>query len=200
MEPDDLKQAWQAESKKWRLMIDSNLLMTEVRRNEQAFRAMIFLRDLPEITVALVLIPVWIVMGVWIKLPWMWYTMIPALLFVAGFMLIDRRRHAPRDAEASQSLAAHVASALAQVDHQIWLLRNVFWWYLLPMVLAIACFAGQLAWNLRHHGGWAVAAFVVAITTVTYAYVYWLNQRAVRNELVPRREELVKLLANLDDQ
>ncbi len=200
MESDEMKQAWQAAGASPRQTIDANLLLTEVRRNEQSFRAMIFLRDLREITVALVLIPVWIVMGRWIKLPWMWYAMIPALLFVAGFMLIDRRRHAPRDAEASQSLAAHVASALAQVDHQIWLLRNVFWWYLLPMTLAIAGFAGHIAWAMWQEGGWAVAGFVMVVTAPTFAYVYWLNQRAVRSELLPRRQELHALLASLSEK
>jgi hypothetical protein len=175
------------------------LLLTQVRRNEQTFRAMIFFRDVREITVALVLIPVWIVMGRWAKVPWMWYAMIPALLFVAGFMLIDRRRHAPRDSEASQSLAAHVASALTQVDHQIWLLRNVFWWYLLPMLIAIVCFAGHIAWAMWQEAGWAVAGFVMAVTVPTFVYVYWLNQRAVRSELLPRREELRALLESLNE-
>jgi hypothetical protein len=92
-----------------------------------------------------------------------------------------------------------VASALAQIDHQIWLLRNVFWWYLLPMVLAIACFAVHISWAARQEAGWALGGFVMAVTVPTFAYAYWLNQRCVRHQLVPRREELAKLLASLND-
>ena len=35
---------------------------------------------------------------------------------------------------------------------------------------------------------------------VLYGFVYWLNQRAVRRTLVPRREELLTLRASLGDE
>ena len=50
-------------------------------------------------------------------------------------------------------------SSLAQVEHQIWLLRNVFWWYLLPLALATLAFFGQVAWQVRS-GGWLMALVV----------------------------------------
>ena len=52
MNPDDFKQAWQAQSSQTRLTIDAELLLKEVRRNQQHFTAMIFWRDVREVGIA----------------------------------------------------------------------------------------------------------------------------------------------------
>ena len=41
----------------------------------------------------LLMVPLWIYMGVKLSLPWTWYLTVPALLWVAGYMLVDRMRH-----------------------------------------------------------------------------------------------------------
>ena len=92
--------------------------------------------------------------------------------------------------------------SLTQVEHQIWLLRNVFWWYLLPFTIAILAFFAQVAW-LNHSGFWPIALALVPFVLflfVLYGFVYYLNQRAVRRELEPRRQELLTLLASLGDE
>ena len=201
MNPDNLKAAWQAQGSRNWLTIDPDLLLKEVRRNERSFNAMIFWRDLREIGVSLVMVPVWFYLIARCSLPWTAYLMVPALLWVAGFMLVDRRRHKQHPPETGEPLGRRVASSLAQVEHQIWLLRNVLWWYLLPPGLAILAFFGQIAWVIRA-GGWWVVLVVAGMTAVEVAIfggVYWLNQRAVRSELEPRRQELQALLASLKD-
>ena len=94
-------------------------------------------------------------------------------------------------------------SSLAQVEHQIWLLRNVFWWYLLPLALSMLAFFGQVAWQdavgrlvdgSRRIAEWSPWSCIV------FAGVYWLNQNAVRSELEPRRQELEALLTSLKDE
>ena len=83
-------------------------------------------------------------------------------------------------------------SSLAQVEHQIWLLRNVHWWYLLPLALSALPFFGQVAWQERSGGWWTAlgVSMVVALVVIVLAVIYWLNQYAVRSELEPRRREL----------
>ena len=201
MNPDNLKEAWRAQTSQTRLIIHADLLLNEVRRNERSFKAMIFWRDVREIGIALVMVPVWFYLGATHALPWTWYAMVPAMLWIAGFMLVDRRRHKQHPPEAGEPLGQRVASSLAQVEHQIWLLRNVFWWYLLPPGLAMMAFFGQIAWTIRG-GGWWVLLVVVGMTAVAGAIlagVYWLNQHAVRSQLEPRRQELQALLASLKD-
>jgi CubicO group peptidase (beta-lactamase class C family) len=201
MNPDSLKQAWLAQGSQTRLTIDADLLLKEVRRNQKAFTAVLFWRDLREIGVALLMVPVWLYLAAQHSLPWSAYLLVPALLWVAGFMLVDRWRHKPHPPAAGVALRQCVESSLAQIEHQIWLLRNVFWWYLLPPSLAILAFFGQCAWYVRAGGWWTVLAVsgMVAVVALIYGGVYWLNQHTVRSQLEPRRRELQALLESLKD-
>jgi hypothetical protein len=199
MNPDDLKQAWETQSSQSRLTIDLDLLLKEVRRNQELLAAIIFWRDFREVGTAILLVPVWLYMGSKMSLPWTWYLTIPALLWVAGFMLVDRKHHRRQPPELSEPIYQCVQSSLAQVDHQIWLLRNVFWWYLLPFALSILIFFGQVAWQTRA-GGWLAALVMVAVVAIAsciLAFVYRLNQVAVRMDLIPRRQELETLVQSL---
>jgi len=202
MDPDNFKQAWQTQASQTRLTINAELLLKEVRRNQQYFTAMIFWRDVREMGTALLLVPLWLYLGVKFSLPWTWYLTVPVLVWVAGYMLGDRMRHSRQPPEPGEPLRQRVQSSLAQVEHQIWLLRNIVWWYLLPLALSILAFLGQVAWQVRS-GGWLTAlvvAFVVLVAVIALAGAYSLNQNAVRSELVPRRRELETLLASLRDE
>ena len=202
MDPDNFKKAWDSQSSQVRLTIDADLLLKEVGRNQRYFTAMIFWRDCREIGVCLLMAPLWIYLGVKLSLPWAWYLTVPALVWIAGFMLADRMRHKRQPPEPGEPLRQRVESSLAQVEHQIWLLRNVFWWYLLPIALSLLAFFGQGAWQERSGGWWTALAvsLVVAIVVIVFAAIYRLNQSAVRSELVPRRQELEALLLSLKDE
>ncbi len=202
MDPDNFKQAWQTQKSETRLTIDAELLLKEVRRNQQYLTAIIFWRDVREIGISLLMVPLWLYLGVKQSLPWTWYLTVPALLWIAGYMLADRMRHKRQPPEPGEPLRQRVESSLAQVEHQIWLLRNVLWWYLLPLALAMLAFFGQAAWKEREGGWWTALAVsaVVALGVGVLAGVYWLNQYAVRCELEPRRRELEALLMSLEDE
>ena len=202
MNPDDLRPAWQGQSSQTRLTTDPEQLLEDLRRKERHFAATIFWRDVREVGVCLLMIPLWIFLGIRNALPWTWYLSVPAMLWIAGFMLADRMRHNRQQTGPGKPLRQGVENSLARVDHQIWLLRNVFWWYLLPIALAILAFFAQVSWQERS-GGWftALAAlFVTAFVAAALAAVYWVNQYAVRSELLPRRLELEKLLRGLEDE
>ena len=200
MNPDDLKQAWQTQSSQARLTIDAELLLKEVQRNQWQFTVTIFWRDVREVGIAILMVPLWLYLGVTLSLPWTWYLTVPALLWIAGFMLADRMRHQRQPPEAGEPLRQRVESSLAQVEHQIWLLRSVLWWYLLPLALSMLAFLGQLAWEARPGGLLAVLPVVVIVVVIVFAGVYWLNQNAVRCALEPRRQELEALLTSLKDE
>jgi hypothetical protein len=202
MDPDNFKKAWQTQTAQTRLTMDVELLLREVRRNQQYFTAMIFWRDVREVGTCLLMVPLWLYLGVKQASPWTWYLTVPALLWIAGYMLADRMRHKRQPPEPGEPLRQHVESSLAQVEHQIWLLRNVLWWYLLPLAGAMLAFFGEVAWHIRAGGWWTAlaASEVVVLGVIVFAGVYWLNQYAVRSGLEPRRRELETLLMSLGDE
>jgi hypothetical protein len=202
MNPDNFKQTWKTQSSQTRLTIDADLLLKVVRRNQRNFAATIFWRDVREVGISLLMVPLWIYLGVKHSSPWTWYLTVPALLWIAGYMLADRMRHKRQTPEPGEPLRQRVETSLAQVEHQIWLLRNVIWWYLLPLAISILAFVGQVTWQARAGGWWTALAMtgMVTVVVIVFAGVYWLNQYAVRSELGPRRQELEALLMSLNDE
>jgi hypothetical protein len=202
MDPDNFKQAWKTQSSQTRPTIDAELLLEEVRRNQRCFAAKIFWRDVREVGTSLLIVPLWLYLGVKHSSPWTWYLTVPAVLWIAGYMLVDRMRHKRQPPEPGEPLRQCVESSLAQVEHQIWLLRNVLWWGLLPLALSGLAFFGQVAWQERSGGWWTALAVseAVALVVIVLAAVYWLNQYAVRAELEPRRGELEALRMSLEDE
>ncbi len=117
MTPDPLQEAWQSQP---RPAIATDQLVREFRRGQQQFAATIFWRDVREVGVSLLLLPVWVAMGIGIGLPWTWYPMMPALL-------LGRRVHDGRLGRArggggqgrATRLMRGVECSLAEVEHQI---------------------------------------------------------------------------------
>lgn len=205
MSPDNYQQAWRAQSLQTRVTIDAELLLKEVRRNQGQLRAIIFCRDFREVVVALLLIPVWFFMGFTLSSPWTWYLTVPVLIWIAGFMLVYRMRHPQKPSEPNEPLLECLKNSLTQVEDQIWLLRNILWWYLLPPGVSLLIFFAHISWQSAVATNDWLAGLVFAVIlflflTGVYAFLYWLNQYAVRTQLEPRRQELSTLLASLKDE
>jgi CubicO group peptidase (beta-lactamase class C family) len=200
--PDSYQKAWHAQSSQTRVTVAGDLLLKEVQRSQRNFRATVFHRDFREVVVGLLMLPSWFYLGHRMGLPWTWWLGVPAITWVILFIVVDRIRHKQPSSEPGEPMLDCVNVSLVQVEHQIWLLRNVLWWYLLPFTIAILAFFTQVAW-LRHSGFWPgtlALAPLVLFVAVLYGFVYYLNQRAVRCQLEPRREELLTLLASLGDE
>ncbi|QDT57124.1 D-alanyl-D-alanine carboxypeptidase precursor [Caulifigura coniformis] len=210
MAPDPLQQAWQAESSQPQMTVDTDRLLKSVHDSQARLRATILGRDIREVGTALVMVPLWIIMGYLLSLPWTWYLGVPASLWVAGFILIDRKRHPQRAVTADEPLVESAQESLRQVEHQIWLLRNVFWWYLLPSAVSISAFFAQVFWSTWRaspptEGLETVIAvgcfiFIFAVLFGVYGFIYFINQQAVRLQLEPHRQELLRLLASLNEE
>jgi len=198
---EDLQKAWQSHDAGAKVLIDADALLKEVRRNQRNFRATIFWRDAREVGVAALM--------TWLFLHWairdrVWplYLLALACFGVGAFMVVDRLMQRRKQPALNVSLKACVESSLFQVNHQIWLLKNVLWWYLLPPGAGIACFLAYLASRVifREGAPASVIALIVAVGAVcgvAFWGIYWLNQWAVRKSLEPRQQELEALLASL---
>jgi hypothetical protein len=187
---DELQQAWQSQDAP-KLRIDSDLLLKEMVRNQKSLIRALFWRDFREVFVGLALVPVsWYIAR---SGGWVWLSLGVAGLWIAGYILIDRWRRRHRGpAPVERSLAACVDESLDEVEHQIWLLRNVAWWYLLPCYLACMLPTVFMAAKMPKLW-WEQASFLLfyaAFFFAVYYFIYWVNQYAVRTGLEPRRQEL----------
>src|SRR4051794_37330845 len=109
---------------------------------------MIFWRGFCEVGGAGVMGPVWVCIGLGLSLSWAWYLGVPAFIWVAAYLVVDRIRHQQKPIEPGEPLVKSATESLRQVEHQIWLLRNVFWWYIPPFVIPELAFFGDVAWSL----------------------------------------------------
>ncbi|MHC4476870.1 MAG: hypothetical protein ACYTEL_14580 [Planctomycetota bacterium] len=191
---DQLQKTWQSQQTGFQLTIDSDMLLREVKRNKNHFESVVFWRDVREVGIAFAMFLFFVYAGVGSS-AWPLLVLALLVLFVGVFLLADRIVQKRRMPNRSRSLTSCIEGSLQQVKHQVWLLKNVFWWYLLPPGVGIAVFVSYSAWDARDHLGWFT--FDIACMIVFTLFVWWvwrLNQKAVRKELLPRKQELEKLL------
>jgi hypothetical protein len=95
-----------------------------------------------------------------------------------------------------------VEASLADVEHQIWLLRNIFWWYLLPPSIGLVISFVYDAMRIEEARWlpWIELFIRAGVCALVFAGVYWLNQYAVRKSLEPRRQELLAARDGLIDR
>lgn len=199
------KNYWQKDAAAAKLIIDSDMLIREVKRNKDAFESSIFWRDFREVGVSVVMVGVFLhgafksKDNIWIAGSLVVVSIM--CLYVAAFFLVDRRIQRKKEAKHTDPLLACIESSLIQVNHQIWLLKNVFWWYLLPPGIGIALFFFVVNWQLFKVLPAKLVLpgclFSTLFVAVVFLGVYWLNQYAVRKGLIPRKEELETMLKNL---
>jgi hypothetical protein len=199
MSLDDLQQTWQSQDP-LRLSIEPNGLLVELRRKQREFKVTLFWRDFREVAAAVVVTVVFAIYGLAFG-DWPWFLVAGSGVFVGGFILFDRFRRRGRAAAFGDSLVGCVEASLDEVEHQIWLLRNIFWWYLLPPTIGLVTVFVYDAIGIDATIWWRWIEFLIpiAIIAVVFGGAYWLNQYAVRANLEPRRQELLAVREGLTD-
>ena len=198
---DELQKTWQSQQANPRLAIDPDMLLKEVERNKKSFEAVVFWRDVREIGVAILLVAVFLYFGIKDSL-WPMCLLALICLWVGVFMVADRIVQKRRQPCLSDSLFNCVKKSLAQINHQVWLLRNILWWYLTPLGVGLIIWFSycgiSVMINEKPSIGYLLFFPVCIVGTILlYWGVYWLNQWAIRKELVPRKNELEDILNNL---
>lgn len=184
--------------------VDTALLLQEVQTNQRKFQSTVFWRDVREVGVAFAMAAVMLPVGL---RRWNWELLLmgACVTFVGVFMLVDRWRQGRKRPVNDSTLQACTESSLAELEHQIWLLRNVFWWYLLPCAIGAMGIILPVAlrdWNTLPAARHIMAPIAVAVCIfcgVILWAAYRLNQMAIRDGLEPRRQELLSILARLQE-
>ena len=118
-----------------------------------------------------------------------------AVSIVAMVVIVLRLRRARNAAKARTtgvSVLAFCRGEQANVNDQIRLLRTVLWWYLGPLMVGANLVVFGLA-GLRP----LTVLFLLATLLLT-AVVYLANIRAVKRQLTPIRDELVRLITEFE--
>lgn len=208
MSLEDLQKSWQSQEGQPKLTIDPDMLLKEIQRNKRNFESTVFWRDVREVGVAFLGTVVCLYFGMRHNI---WpLTVLAILVFYVGvFLLVDHILQRRKKPTPTGPLLECIEGSLNQVNHQIWLLKNVLWWYLLPPGVGIGIFIIYCAWgtiwnivrwNIFGKEVVAILGFLLGYSVfcvLLYWGIYWLNQRCVRKELQPRRQELEALLHNL---
>jgi len=197
---EDFQKSWQAQEGGKKISINADVLLNEVRNNQLLFRTRIFLRDAVEVGVAAVLVPIFIVSG--LRISWTLHLCAFGCFVVGAYFVVDRWRQRRMTPDMHGSLKDCAVTSLAEVRHQIWLLKNVLWWYLLPIYAPIMVFFSWTAWRMPGPVAMKILMLLLlaGFVTVLYAGIYWLNQYAVKKSLEPRQGELEKLLNELEPE
>lgn len=196
---EDLQKTWQNQEESRRVLIDADLLLNEVRRNQNHLSTTLFWRDFREVGAATVMIFFFTRQGLrshdWTDF------MLAAICFAVGlFILVDRLVQRKKLPASADTLKDCIQASIAQVSHQTWLLKNVLWWYILPLSggLLISAVVADLREGLTQaqlaSGLLRESVFLFLLSWAVYS----LNQGAVRKSLEPRRRELEKVLEELD--
>jgi len=195
---------WQKDTAGSKLTIDSDVLIREVKRNREAFESSIFWRDFREVAVSIILAVFFIHGAMKTNNTWIAGSLIflvISILFVAGFFIVDRHIQKKKRPNHGESLNACIESSLTQINHQIWLLSNIFWWYLLPPAIGMGLFFSMTALELCRHlplmNVLPMFCLIIVIVVLVLWAVYWLNQYGIRKALIPRKQELETMLKSL---
>ena len=163
-----------------------------VRESVVKSRRQLNLRDLRE-SIACVVVIVLFAPAIFSRLPMMSRLGAGAVCFAAtliGILLyLGNRRHRSRP---ELSVDDFLAAEIARLDYQIWLLRNVSWWYLGPIAIGFLMFV------------WGKAPVSTALAMSVGYFVldrgiYWLNQIAIKRDLIPQRDEWIRVHESLNE-
>jgi hypothetical protein len=202
---DKLQKAWQCQHPSAKLNINANadVLLKEVRRNQQQWGAVNLWDAVLQIGGGFLMTLFFSYHGLrhasWtpFRLPnWDFLLVAFACAGVGTFRLVDRIVQRRKQTTANDPLKACIEASLNEVHHDIWLQRNVFWWCLLPFTTALAVSFGY--GSLRAHNPIFLAFLVLFVIPLDWAG-YRLSRFNVRKVLEPRRQELQTLLASLNE-
>ncbi len=185
MNLDDFKEPWQQRQRDLDGRVDH--VIKKVHSRMAGFDRTIWFRDMRETFVAVLLI-VWYSYDLY--QPQSLLGKCGAGLGILACIFIIAVLHWAREegkvARTDLPVEDYCEAERVRVDRQIWLLRNVHWWYLGPLFIAVAVQMGASTPDV------VSLIFDLTFCVFVFGFIYWLNQVAVRSNLIPLRRELTE--------
>ena len=200
MDLDELRKVWRLQDTADTMIEEEKAVETVMHASRRMDRT-VFWRDVRESVIAFGLAVFWVWGGHQLaRHLWPWYAGAALLCWIGAFIVVDRRIQ--REVQPAATMKENLEQALRKVNHQIALLRNVLWWYLLPCLAAVLLILGEMALQFTPDSwGQVYPPFVItlALVAVLYPLIYWLNQQAVKKILVPLKDAVEQSLKELGE-
>lgn len=200
MNLDELQEIWKSQDT--RIAVRSALLLTSIRDKQKRHMRSIWLRNLREgwVTILVAIYLTWTVeTDAESRLQlWAFYLAMGILLGVGGFRVIDNYRQKRRTAQFEDSSLSFVECSLQNINHRIWLLENIFWWWILPVAVAGILVIAQIIMLVGLQPTLFLNVGVAAgIVCVILGVLYWGNRWTAQKYWLPRKMELEAILSAL---
>jgi hypothetical protein len=181
----ELKSLWQRQELQPPVSLPDAEIMNRMRQKLRQFDRNIFRRDMREGVACAVVVGMFL---------WEFFVesaalartgcivVIAAAVVIFGKLVV--RRHFKTKRGEPDSVKEFLEKERRKMTREIFLLRSVFWWYILPLLVGEELFVFGLPRPLANK------LVATAVCVAVSGFVYWLNQRAVRKYLVPLQEEM----------
>lgn len=170
----------------------TNALRTAYRAEQ---RTLIWL-NVQEITPSIVLAAMFAFAGIQIGSGgWAFFLAALLGLGVGTFLLITSLRQHRVETSFDTTMRGEIERALSQAQHRAWLYRNVFWWYLLPLLVAMGLILSVIRFDAGVTPG--DLAFVVLVGGLGW-YLFRANRRIASETYQPQVDRYHAMLQDLD--
>lgn len=175
--------------------------MKSIIKESNTLDRRVFWRDIREWAATILVCALFIRVGILPGTPSLWYFSAAAVVTIPGiYMVFSRLKGKKEQEEPALSNCEHIESAIKKYRRQENLLNSVVVWYLAPLFVGALLFIlGTSLYIPNMPVGAKVLLFTVQIgfCLVLFAAVAWLNFRASKKHLRPKREELESMLEEL---
>jgi FtsH-binding integral membrane protein len=185
------------------IVMDFETLFREVQEKHRRFLRSLFWSDACEVVGSLLVAAVFYYAGTRRFGGWPLFAAAALMICLALCYVVNRAIQRRKARAFGNSAKGAIERALHQVNHRIWLCESVSWWYLLLCIVAGTLPVAHGIAFVSSRGPvpyWlTLTAVMVGIgaSVMVIWFGSWLNRRAVRNDLAPRREELMAVAREL---
>ena len=189
MNDNTLKRLWLSSCRSQTVEINAERFIYSTRRNVSRMKKQITWRDRREISACIFMIILfsWLLCVVPTVLGKIGMGILVASCLITIFKIVNARKNKMQEDD-TYEIKQHLVIALGQVRQQIDLLTKVLWWNLLPFYVGIICFLFSLPMSF------AMKVILSCSIAVCYACIYILNLQAVKKQLRPLEEDIIKVL------
>ena len=198
MKTEELSNCWR--NQKINTPLNPEAQLKEARKRAAKFRKTILMRDGREIIACLFVAFVFIYSALSQPLLAAIGSYFVAFISVGVgvFFLVDRLREPSKYQVPEEKPLTELKASLDAVEHQIWLLQKVSWWYLGPFAIGLTAWSVMLGLSAPLPA-WVFILMALFIVGPVFYGIARLNQKTVINSLIPERDDIKRLIRQWEE-